>query len=333
MTEDALDPETRARIRRDLDRLEERLYDDVEGQHRAGGPADDAALRAAALPESAQLLYARYDGIEVAMGEARLFALDELADATARAEAEGVLRPGDRVVGERGRQWMVLPEDPWAEGADVVAVDEDGDRRPEASTLVALVLGWLAEASVLYGDDGEFRDDVFADEGGLLPDAERKLLRRRLDVDPDAPHTRLRLAQRLRAEEKFRGALKEVELTLRRAPEYAWAHHEAGRIHAALGQDEAAARAHAKAAEHASDPALAAYFAAWAARRAPEQSRERFAQQVLTHRPDFVVGQIKAAQLRIDDDDLPAARELVALGLAVAPHNVELLDLQRRLTD
>lgn len=331
MTTDSVDPEERARIRRDLDRLEERLMDDVAGMHRFGPAAEPQALAAAALPASAKLLYARYDGVDIAMGEARVFALAQLPQAQARARAEGVLAEGDVVVGERGRAWMVLPADPWAEGADVVAVDDGGDRRPEASTLAALVLGWVAEASVLYGEDGEFRDDVFAEEGGLEPNAERKLLRRRLDADPDAPHARLRLAQRLRAEDKLRGALKEVELTLRRAPEYAWAHHEAGRVHAAMGKAEASARAHAKAAEHANDPALAAYFLAWAARRAPETTRERYAAQARDKRPDFVAGQVKAAQLRLDDDDPIAAAELVALGLAVAPKNVQLLDLQRKL--
>jgi tetratricopeptide (TPR) repeat protein len=326
-----VDPHERARIERTLDRIEERLAASMMGLHRAGPPASSEALRHSPLPGSARLVYARVDGLDVAMGESVLLPLEAIAAATARAREEGLVEEGDLVVAERGRELFVLPADPWAEGADVIGIDEGGDRRPEASTLAALALGWLVEASVVYGDDGEFRDDVFDEDGTPLPATVRRTLRRRLDADPDAPHPRLRLAQLLRAEGKARGAVQEIEQTLRRAPEYCWAHHELGRAHADLGEMDLAARAHARAAESTPDSALQAYFFAWAARRAEGEARERFAALARARRPDFAAGQAEGAQLRIDDEDEATARELVALGLAVAPHNVTLLDLRRRL--
>jgi tetratricopeptide (TPR) repeat protein len=212
-----------------------------------------------------------------------------------------------------------------------VGIDEGGDRRPEASTLAALALGWVAEASVTYGDDAEFRDDVFDEDGTMLPSARRRILRRRLDVDPDAPHPRLLLAKLLLAEGKARGALQEIEQTLRRAPEYCWAHHEGGHAHAALGDATHAVAAHEKAAQTCPDPELAVYFLAWAARRAEGTRRAELGAPVRAQRPDFVQGQLAGARHRLDDDDPAAPLELVELGLAVQPTHVELLELRQRL--
>lgn len=325
---ESLSPEDRQRIERALDRIEERVFAAPPGLHRPGERGRDLP---AALGEAASMVWTRYDGFEVGGGDALLLPAAQVTAATAQAQADGLLRDGDVVVGEQGRDFFVLPGDPWEEGADVVRIVEDGTRLPEACSVAHLLLGMLVEASVIYDPEGEFRDEIFGEDGELEPTVERKLLRRRLDVDPDAPRTRLRLAQSLRAGGELRGAERELSQVLRRAPELCWAHQERGRVLAAMGQAEVAAKAHDAAAEHAPDPELAAYFSAWAARACEPDARGPRVARVLAVRPHFAAEQLRAAQALLDDEDEAAAREVVALGLAVVPGHLELLALAQSL--
>lgn len=321
----------RGRIERALDKLEERLAAAPEGLHLAGLPADEPAIQSAGLPPAAAMFYRRWDGLEIAGGDATILSASQVQAATAGAEAEGRLAPGDVVIGERGRDLYVLPADPWQEGGDVVFVDEGGDRLPEASTLAHLALGWVAEASVLYGSDGEFRDELFGDDGDLLPAVKRKLLRRRLDFDPDAPRARLELARALLRDGEARAAAAELRTTLERAPELAFAHHELGHALAAQGDVAGAGEAHARAAAACRDPDLQAHFWAWAALRAAPEAQAEAIAKVLERRPHFAAEQAKAACELLEREQVAAARDVITLGLAIAPRHLELLDLQRRV--
>lgn len=344
MSEHELDPSERRDLLTALDRLEERLETATPGLHATGPRAEQGALVAAGLPEGAALLWARYDGIELMSQEARLLPLGEIEAATADARDEGLLREGDIVVGERGRQLFALPSDPWAEGASVVSISEEAERVPEATSVVHLMLGILGEVSVLYDEHGEFHDALIDEWGELEPDAHRKLLRRRLDFDPIAPGPRLQLARLLRQAQELRAASKEVDKVLHYAPEFSAAHFERGLVLRAQGKQDPARRAFAKAAEHAFDPVNAAGFEAWAARVAREASvagddakatraAEEHAATVLRQRPDYAQNQLVGAKARLERRDPEAARELVALGLAVAPRHVELLQLRRELDE
>ncbi|MBL9102255.1 MAG: hypothetical protein JNL82_14920 [Myxococcales bacterium] len=329
----------RRRVLHNLDRIEDRLRDAPEGLHDAGDPADPAALAASPLPAAARLLWARFDGLELAHGELRLYSLAALADA--QAEAEERLAPGDVVIGERGGDVLVLAGDPHAEGADVVLVEEDGERLPHSSCIDLLVLAALGEAAVLFDEEGEFQADLFGDDGELSHAAERRMLRRHLDLDPDAPLARFRLAQSLRRGGEFRAAAGELGQLLRRAPEFAWAHHELGRARLGLGDAVAAARAFVDAAEHAREQGLAAYFYAWAclargtgpegqedrrAARVPE--RAALASAVLTRSPNFAAAQEAGVREALEADEGGRAREMLALGLAVVPGHLGLLSLR-----
>ncbi len=341
MPHETLDPGERRDLNAALDRLQERLETAPQGLHACGGPADPQALAAADLPPGAALLWALYDGVELMTGEARVFALGDLARADAEAREDVLLMEGDVVIGERGRTWFVLPADPWAEGAAVVSLTEEGDRAPEASSVIHLLLGLLGEVSVLYDDHGEFHDALIDEWGDLEASAHRKLLRRRLDFDPLAPGPRLRLAQLLRAAGELRAAGKEIDKVLHYAPEFPAAHFERGRVLQDGGRLDQARRAFAKAAELSSDPVNAAAFEAWAtraARRAAADGEETasgladaHADAVRRLRPDYAQHQLLGARARLERGDREAAAELIELGLAVAPRNLELLQLRSEL--
>lgn len=299
------------------------------GFHHAEGPASADALARASLPESAQLFWARFDGVDLAAGEACVFPLTRLAEAQAAAEADGMLQTGDRVIGERGRDIFVLPEDPWAEGGEVVRIDDEGERSPEASSVPHLVLGLLAEMTILYDEHGEFRDDVFDDYGEFMPAAARRVLRKRLDFDEDAPRARCDLARLLREHGELRAAKSELQKVFRRAPEWAVAHRELGLTLLAQGDEGGAHRAFLKAAEFAPDDEARAYSAAWAATTGDPAARERAVAMVLRYRPEFALHQAEGARARLEFGDLEGAEEMLRLGLAVAPRQLELLTLQQ----
>ncbi|MDC0718972.1 hypothetical protein [Nannocystis bainbridge] len=256
--------EERRRVLNNLDRIEDRLRDAPEGLHDVGGPASEQALAASGIDPDLALLWGTYDGLDLAGGEARLYPLADHAGATEAAAEDGRLRPGDRVIGERGRDLLVLVADPHAEGADVVLVEEDGERLPCASSIDRLVLALLGEFSVLFDEDGEYQSDLFGDDGELTPAAERRLLRRHLDLDPDAPLARFRLAQSLRRAGELRGAAQELRQLLRRAPEFVWGHLELGRVRQGEGKLGDAVAAFRKAAERATEPGLRAHCLALA---------------------------------------------------------------------
>lgn len=322
-----------------LDRIEDRLMDAPIGLHRVGEPADRDALARAELPDEATALWRRWDGLELAGGETRLLSLVEQDQATREAYDAGILREGDRVIGQYGAALLVIPADPWEEGGDVVMVEDDGERAPYASSVVRLALGLVAELAVLYDDEGEYREDLFGDDGQLTARAERRLLRRRLDHDEDAPFPRFRLGQLLRRAGEHRAARAELRRVLRCAPEFAWAHWELGRVALELADAEADPRAQADlreearasfaaAADRAGDPHLRALFLAWQARVVDEPERERIAAEVKRLDPGFVVARETGLREAIEHEDGGRARELLALGLAIEPRSLALLGLR-----
>lgn len=335
----------RRRVEHSLDRIEDRLRDAPDGLHDAGEEADPAALAASPLPPGARLLWGRWDGLVLAHGELTLFPLATLAEA--QAEAQERLGEGDIVIGERGGDVLVLAGDPHAEGADVVLVEEDGERLPHSSSVDLMVLAAIGEAATLFDEEGEYQADLFGPDGELTLAAERRMLRRHLDLDPDAPLARFRLAQSLRRSGESRAAALELGQLLRRAPEFAWAHHELGRARLGMEEPAAALKAFVTASEHAVDEGLAAYFLAWAClareacprgqdpkdRRNKLPERDALAGEVLRRSPNFVANQEAGVREALDGGDGPRAAEMLRLGLAVVPGHLGLLSLREAVAN
>ncbi len=327
-----------------LDRIEDRLIDAPEGLHRTGPPASAEALAKAELDPEIGALWARWDGLEFGNGEACLLSLEAQVEATAVAAEAGVLAPGDRVVGELGPALLVIPADPWEAGAEIVMVEE-GERAPYASSVVRLALGLVAEMSLLYDDDGEYREGLFEEFGTLTARAERKLSRRRLDFDPDAPFPRFRLAQILRRAGELRAAKKELERVLHCAPEFEWAYWELGRTQLDIAERDqpgsrgeatslaGAAESFEAAAQRVRDAPLRALFKAWQARATvDDEARTALAMIVRELDPGFAAAREAGLREAIEDQDQQRASELLALGLTIEPRHLGLL-AQRRAVE
>lgn len=324
----------RRRIERQLDRIEDRLLDAADGFHCTRPGATEAQLENSALPEDARLVWARWDGMDLAHGHATLFCLEEVATHTATHRESGLLREGDLAIGARGEDLFVFSYDPWEEGAAVVQVEDDGARAPMNASVEHFLLGQLAEISVLFDEEGEFQEGLFGDDGELLPAVHRRLLRRHLDFDEDAPLARLHLGQSLRRDGALRAAVTEFEAVVRRAPGFAWAQFELGRALVAQDALGPARAAFAAAMEAESDEALTPYFQAWQARCTSEpEARAALVDAVRAGSPEFVAQQDQAAQQAMEAGDMARAREHVALGLIVTPTSLPLLQLRRRLSE
>lgn len=313
-----------------LDKIEDRLRDAPLGLHVVGDPADADALEASPIAPEYRALWTRWDGMDLGQNETIVLALADVVAATEKARGEGWIAEGDVVIGERGHDALVLAADPYEEGADVLLVDDEGERLPYASSVPHLVLGALADISVLYDREGEFQGELFGDDGELVPEVERRMLRRRLDADPDAPLARVELARSLRENGEFTAARVELKRVLKVAPEFSRAHYELGRTAHAAGHPEPAARAFRAAAACERDDGLGAYYLAWGALTGAGD-RAAVADEVRRRWPGFAAAQADAVRDALARERPERAREHLDLGLAVAPTDVGLLALRREL--
>ncbi|MEE9384143.1 MAG: hypothetical protein V3V08_12095 [Nannocystaceae bacterium] len=311
-----------------LDRIEDRLENAPLGLHLAGQPTSWQAAEAAGLTASYAALWTRWDGLDIAQGEAIVYPTESIDAATRRAIGGGRAVEGDVVFGERGSDALVLSHDPYEEGAEVILASDDGERLPYGSTIPDLILALLAEASVLYDHEGEFRDDLYGEDGQMTAGATRRLLRRHLDADPDAPLPRVELARALRHSGEFVASSAELKRALRCAPQFSWAHFELGRTWRDLAQGARARKAFVDAADVAGEEGLAAYFLAWAAMAEPT-GREALAMRARSLRPDFAQAQLAAARAAAAQGEDDKCAEHVALGLAVSPKDLSLLAFAR----
>ena len=319
-------------IDRLLDRVEERLVDAPFGFHHCGEALADDGWEPSSLSNGAQMLWRRWNGLELANGGVRIFPAEELTSQTQLAHDAGLVIEGDIVIGERGADLVVVSFDPWEEGAEVLLVDDQGGRSPSNASVASFILAQFAEFSVLYDEEGEFQEGIFDEDGELTSEAHRRLHRRHLDFDADAPLARLRLGQLLREEGETRAACREFTQVLKRAPNYAWAQFEQARAQLRLGEGRRAQEGFKRALELETDDFLRVYFLAWSAMAAEsEEARARFVSAVEAASPEFSANQDAAAREALERGQHARAAELIELGLCVSPRSLGLLELQRTL--
>jgi len=274
------------------------------------------------LPDSLIELYARCDG-------ARLF-IDSVE-----------IVPARDVVEEDGR-WKFATVD-----GEPVAIDRKGkiwrsdesvdDAICDGTRLDRWLAGQLDALGLLYDADGEFADNVFDEDGEIVPEVGETMLLAQLKRDSAAPGPRWRLAHVLIERGDRDEARAELEQSVADDPTFAWAWLDLARISEAIGEvanavDEA--RMAADVADGARHP-QAGYFWAQLARLAAKNGDELLRAQAATKTsllaPELKRAQLDGANERIAAGDAESAAGLLELLRAVWPRDLEVLALAQLL--
>lgn len=302
-----------------LDRIFAKLEDAPPGLHDVEPPAEELPT---GLPAPLIELYARCDG-------ARIF-----------VESLEIL-PSDAVTFEHGRWRFATIE------GDAVSIDHKGkvwrseesieDDICDGTRLDRWLAGQIDALDLIFDRDGEYADDVFDEDGDILPIVREQQLRAQLKRDAAAPGPRWRLAHVLLEQGAIEDARNELEQVVADDPVFAWAWLDLARVSERLGElggaiDEA--RMAAEAAEGVQHP-QAGYFwsqvARLAQRAGDEMVRAEAATKASLLAPDLKRAQIEGARERIDAGDKASAKGLLDLLRAVWPRDLEVLELARRV--
>lgn len=290
-----------------------------DGMHDLGEPTIDLPH---AWPVSVTDVY-------LAMGGARLF-----GEAIVLLPPAEIGPPGDGGLVECGTfddapLWFDARGRIWREDADT------GDRYVDGTALDRWLLGAIDATALLHDPDGEFAEDAFTDDGELTPETEVARAWAQVKRDGKAPGPRWRLARLLAASGDLDGSRRELEEVVAVEPGLPWAWLDLARISERLGElsgalDEARAAADA-------DPAheQRAYFFAEAARLAAaagnEAARAELAARATTADPGMVRAQVAGAETQITEGDLDTAAHLAGLARALAPRDLSVIDVVRRI--
>jgi tetratricopeptide (TPR) repeat protein len=307
----------RASARDLLERAFGELARYAEGVHQLGGPAP---VVNSDLPAELRAFYQRADGADLFFGS--LVIVPAVA-----ARASG----GRAHIGELDGDDLEID---LATGAVWRREKDSGELIEEATAFDRLLLGAIEADGLLHDHDGEFVGGF--DEDGELEDAtvvarEKKRVKR----DPDAPGPRWRLARALARGGALEHARDELEAVVAARPGFGWAWYDLARLAEKLG-DAAAAQADAIAAAEA-DPSYehAGFFWAHAARLAQAAgdaaATARAVERALATDPAMARAQKDGAEAQLEAGDLDAAAELAAVAAVLAPRDLEIKDLVRRI--
>lgn len=301
-----------------LDRIERALERWPAGLHDLGEPARHLPVD---WPLPLVDVYMVWDGL-------RLFseAIELLPAAEVRKEDDrwviGSAWGDELSVDARGRVWR-LEED-----ADEPVLD--------GTTPVRWLSGAIDAEAMLFAPDGEFAEDVFDEDGEIRPEIEIARLRARIKRDPRAPGPRWHLARRLaRDEATLEEARDWLEEVVADEPGLAWAWLDLARISERLGELEGAVEEAVAAAEAGRGGEQEAFFwahaARLAARRGDDARRAELATRATAADPRCVAGFVAGAEDNLAAGEPEGATLLVELARAVAPRDLAVLDLEKRL--
>lgn len=302
-----------------LDRVFELLDAATPGVHDVESPTLDLPV---GLPGPLIELYARCDGARIFSDTLELVPSADVTYDGARWRFAAI--DGDPVsVDSKGKIWRADPsiEDDICDGTRV-------DR---------WLAGQLDALSLIFDHEGEYNDDVFDEDGDILPIVREKQLRAQLRRDAGAPGPRWKLALVLLEQGAAEDARNELEQVVADDPVFAWAWLDLARVSERLGEVGGAldeARMAADAAEGVQHP-QAGYFwsqvARLAARNGDDMQRAEAATKASLLAPELKKAQIEGARERLDAGDTASAKGLVEILRAVWPRDLEVLELARRL--
>jgi hypothetical protein len=303
-----------------LDRVFDLLDEAAPGLHDVEPPAPDLPGN---LPEPLIELYARCDGARIFVDSLEIVPARDVAFDNGRWQF--ATRDGEAVaLDHRGRVWM---HDETIEDAVM-----------ESTRLDRWLAGELDALGLIYDGDGEYAEDVFDDEGDMLPVVREQQLRAKIKRDAAAPGPRWRLALVLLEQGADEDARNQLEQVVSDDPVFAWAWLDLARVSEKVGEVSGAideARMAAEAAEGVQHP-QAGYFwsqvARLAVRNGDEMTRAQAATKASVLAPELKKSQIEGARERLAAGDQTSAKGLVELLRAVWPRDLEVLDLAKQLT-
>jgi hypothetical protein len=302
-----------------LDRIFAVLDDAAPGLHDVDPPTNELV---SGLPDPLIELYARCDGARIFVDTLEIVACSEVSEDNGRwvfATLEGESIAMDR----KGKIWRRDE-----------SVDDDVC---DGTRLDRWLAGQLDAIDLVFDRDGEFAEDVFDEDGEILPIIREKQLRVQLKRDAAAPAPRWRLAHVLLQQDAVEDARNELEQVVADDPVFSWAWLDLARVSERIGEVSGAideARMAAEAAEGVQHP-QAGYFwshvALLASRKGDELVRAQAATKASLLAPELKKAQLAGVRERIEAEDPSSAKGLIDLLRAVWPRDLEVLELARKV--
>jgi hypothetical protein len=296
-----------------LDRVLGRLDDAPAGLHDVEPPADELPK---GLPEPLIELYARCDGLRMFLDTLEVVPQAEVTMPTP-GKWQFAMHEGEAIaMDHKGRIWR----------ADESLDDDvcDGTR------LDRWLAGVLDATGMLYDGDGEFAEDVFDEEGEVLPEVRERQLRAHLKRDVAAPGVRWKLGLALLDQDALEDARNELEQVVADDPAFTWAWLDIARISERVDELRMAAQT-AEGLQHPQAGYFWAQLARLATRTGDDILRAEAATKTSLLAPTLKRAQIDGVRDSLEAGDVASAKGLVELLRAVWPRDLEVLELAKRV--
>src|SRR5688572_22117766 len=173
------------------------------------------------LPPALIELYAHCDGLRMFVDAIEIGSSTAVTMPTTGRWKFGEIEGEAVAIDHRGKIWRADP-----------SLDDDVC---DGTRLDRWLAGIHDSTALLYDGGGEFADNVFDEEGEILPEIRERSLRAQLKRDPSAPGPRSRLALALLDQELLENPRDELEQVVADDPAFSWAWLDLARISERLG--------------------------------------------------------------------------------------------------
>lgn len=303
-----------------LDRVINLMEQDPAGMHDIEPPTGQLPP---GLPEPLIELYARCNGMKMFLDTVEIVPAHDVTMPTPGRWQFAIIEGDPISIDVRGRIWRTD-----------ASID---DEVCEGTRLERWVAGLFDSIGQIYDADGEFADDIFDEDGDMLPEVRERQLRAHLKRDAASPGVRWRLGHALLEQELTEDARNELEQVVADDPAFVWGWLDLARISEQLGDltnavDEV--RMAAETAEGTQHP-QAGYFWAQLARLASRTGNDMLRAEAATKTsllaPSLKKDQLEGARAVLEAGDTESAQGLLDLLKAVWPRDLEVLELASRI--